>query len=88
MRRYAESSAALITALNPVIGYERASVVAKRAMKEGRTVPEIVREEGLLDEAEIATLLDPLALTGGGVTAKVKPTPRSRRRPADPPEPG
>ena len=46
MRRYAESSAALITALNPVIGYERAAKVAKRAMAEGRTVPEIVREGG------------------------------------------
>jgi fumarate hydratase class II len=88
MRRYAESSAALITALNPVIGYERAAKVAKRAMAEGRTVPEIVREEGLLDEAEIGALLDPLALTGGGVTSKVRPTPRSRRKPADRPEPG
>ena len=67
MRRYAESSAALITALNPVIGYERASLVAKRAMAERRTVPDIVREEGLLDDEAIATLLDPLALTGGGV---------------------
>jgi fumarate hydratase class II len=88
MRRYAESSAALITALNPVIGYERAAQVAKRAMAEGRTVPEIVREEGLLDEAEISALLDPLALTEGGVTSKVRPTPRSRRKPAGPPEPG
>ena len=41
MRR---SSAALITALNPVIGYEQAAKVAKRAMAEGRTV-RIVREE-------------------------------------------
>ena len=55
-----------MTALNPVIGYERAAEVAKRAMAERRTVPEIVREEGLLDEDEIAALLDPLALTGGG----------------------
>jgi fumarate hydratase class II len=91
MRRYAESSAALITALNPVIGYERASLVAKRAMAERRTVPDIVREEGLLDDEAIATLLDPLALTGGGVRSaapRVRPRPASRRRPGDPPAPG
>jgi fumarate hydratase class II len=91
MRRYAESSAALITALNPVIGYERAALVAKRAMAERRTVPDIVREEGLLDDAAIATLLDPLALTGGGVRSaapRVRPRPASRRTPEDPPAPG
>jgi fumarate hydratase class II len=91
MRRYAESSAALITALNPVIGYERATLVAKRAMAERRTVPDIVREEGLLDDEAIATLLDPLALTGGGVRSaapRVRPRPASRRRPEDPPPPG
>ena len=91
MRRYAESSAALITALNPVIGYERAALVAKRAMAERRTVPDIVREEGLLDDESIATLLDPLALTGGGVRSaapRVRPRPASRRRPEDPPAPG
>ena len=64
-RRYAESSAAVVTALNPVLGYERAAAVAKRAMAERRTVTEIVREERLLDEATIAQVLDPLALTGG-----------------------
>jgi fumarate hydratase, class II len=91
MRRYAESSAALITALNPVIGYERAALVAKRAMAERRTVPDIVREEGLLDDEAIVTLLDPLALTGGGVRSaapRVRPRPASRRRPEDPPAPG
>jgi fumarate hydratase class II len=91
MRRYAESSAALVTSLNPVIGYERAALVAKRAMAEHRTVPEVVREEGLLDEEQIAALLDPLALTGGGVrspTSRVRSRPGSRRRAAGPPAPG
>ena len=89
MRRHAESSAAVVTALNPVLGYERAAEVAKRAMAERRSVSEIVREEGLLDDEEIAALLDPLALTDGGVRpARVKPRPGSRRRPAGPPAPG
>ena len=89
-RRYAESSAAVVTALNPVLGYERAAAVAKRAMAERRTVTEIVREERLLDEATIAQVLDPLALTAGGIQtspARVRPRPASRRRPADPPAP-
>ena len=90
VRRYAESSAAVVTALNPVIGYERAAAVAKRAMAERRTVTEIVREERLLDEATIAQVLDPLALTAGGIQtspARVRPRPASRRRPAGPPAP-
>ena len=64
MRRYAESSAALVTALNPVIGYERAAEVAKRAMAERRTVSEIVREEGLLDDEEIAAAARPAGADG------------------------
>jgi fumarate hydratase class II len=89
MRRHAESSAAVVTALNPVLGYERAAEVAKRAMAERRSVSDIVREEGLLDDEEIAVLLDPLGLADGGVRpARIKPRPGSRRRPAGPPAPG
>jgi fumarate hydratase class II len=90
MRRYAESSAAVVTALNPVIGYERAAALAKRAMAERRTVTEVVREEGLLDEETLAAVLDPLAMTTGGrrPASRLRPAPGSRRRPADPPAPG
>jgi fumarate hydratase class II len=94
MRRYAESSAAVVTALNPVIGYERAAEVAKRAVAERRLVTDLVREEGLLDDAALAEVLDVLAMTKGGVLASggmgpvakvLKPRPASRRRAGDPP---
>jgi fumarate hydratase class II len=61
----------LVTALNPVIGYERAAAIAKRAYAENRPVLEVALEDSGLDEATLRRLLDPLALTGGGVPADV-----------------
>ena len=65
--RYALSSPALATALNPAIGYEAAAKVVKRAVAEGRTVREIVIEEELLPEDEVDSVLDVLAMTRGGL---------------------
>jgi fumarate hydratase class II len=56
-------SMALATALNPAIGYDKASKVAKQAMAEGRTIREVVVEEGYLTEAEADEVLDPAAMT-------------------------
>ena len=53
-----EKSAGLATALAPIIGYERASVVAKRAVKERISIKDLVRSEGLLTEEEIELVLD------------------------------
>ena len=52
-------SMALATALNPAIGYDRASKVAKQALAEGRTVRDVAVEEGYLNEAEADEVLDP-----------------------------
>jgi len=52
-------SMALATALNPAIGYDRASKVAKQALAEGRTVRDVAVEEGYLTEAEADEVLDP-----------------------------
>ena len=57
----------LVTALAPVIGYDLAAAIAKRAMAEGRTIREVAAEMTDLDEARLARLLDPAALTRGGV---------------------
>jgi fumarate hydratase class II len=57
----------LVTALNPVIGYELGAAVAKRAYAEGRPVKEVALEMTELDEAELDRLLDPAALTKGGI---------------------
>ena len=58
-RELMENSIGLITALNPYIGYENATRIAKVALESGRGVLELVREEQLLDEATLADILRP-----------------------------
>ena len=57
----------LVTALNPVIGYEAAAKIAKRAYAEGRAVLDVALEDSGLPEATLRRLLDPAALTRGGI---------------------
>ena len=57
----------LVTALAPVIGYDLAAAIAKRALAEGRPIREVAAEMTDLDERRLAKLLDPAALTKGGV---------------------
>ncbi|MFT3896290.1 MAG: class II fumarate hydratase [Thermomonas sp.] len=57
----------LVTALNPIIGYEKAAAIAKRAYKENRPVFDIALEDSGLPATELKKLLDPAALTKGGV---------------------
>ena len=59
----------LVTALNPVIGYEKAAAIAKRAYKEGRPVLEVAVEMTGLPEKQLRKLLHPATLTRGGVQA-------------------
>jgi fumarate hydratase class II len=54
----------LATALNPVIGYDKAAQAVKKAYAEGRTVKEVVVELGYLSEAEATRLLDARPMTG------------------------
>ena len=58
-RELMENSIGLVTALNPYIGYENATRIAKTALDTGRGVLELVREEQLLDEATLADILRP-----------------------------
>jgi fumarate hydratase class II len=57
----------LVTALNPVIGYEQGAAIAKRAYAEGRAVLDVAAEMTGLSRAQLERLLDPLALTQGGI---------------------
>jgi fumarate hydratase class II len=57
----------LVTALNPIIGYEKAAAIAKRAYKENRPVLDIAVEDSGLSASELRKLLDPVALTKGGI---------------------
>jgi fumarate hydratase class II len=60
----------LVTALNPVIGYEKAAAIAKRAYKEERPVIEVASEETGLSEDELARILEPARLTRGGTVGR------------------
>ena len=52
-RRLVENSIGLVTALNPYIGYEKTTEIAKEAMESGRSVAEIVLEKGYLSQRGI-----------------------------------
>ncbi|MDH7451649.1 class II fumarate hydratase [Luteimonas composti] len=57
----------LVTALNPVIGYEKAAAIAKRAYRENRPVFDVALEDSGLSADQLRRLLDPAALTRGGI---------------------
>jgi fumarate hydratase class II len=66
--RYAESSSAIVTPLNRLIGYEEAAKIAKKAMKERKTIREVIDEdgyvkEGKLTQSQLDEALDVLAMT-------------------------
>jgi aspartate ammonia-lyase len=65
-RHYVDYSVGTVTALNPVIGYDRSTELAAEAQKTGRGILEIIRERQILTEQQIAEVLDPMAMTGQG----------------------
>jgi fumarate hydratase class II len=62
-----ERNPILVTALNPVIGYEKGAAIAKQAYAAGRPIREVAQELTDLKPAELARLLDPKELTSGGI---------------------
>ena len=58
-RSYVDNSVGLVTALNPYLGYENSSRIAKIALKSGRRVVDLVLEEGLLSEEQLDEILKP-----------------------------
>jgi aspartate ammonia-lyase len=63
---YVNHSIGTVTALNPVIGYDRSTELAAEAAKSGRGILELIREKGILSDQQIADVLDPMAMTGQG----------------------
>jgi aspartate ammonia-lyase len=61
---YYESSPALATVLNPLIGYARAAEVAKDSASSGTPIPALLRQKKMLSEEEIARIFTPAFLTG------------------------
>ncbi len=69
-KHYAETSPSLATALNVFLGYEEVSKVVKQALREKRSIPDVVREHGLLDEATLMAALNPATLTEPGIPGR------------------
>jgi fumarate hydratase class II len=70
VRSALERNPILVTALNPVIGYEKGAAIAKQAYKQNRPVLEVAIEVTGMTEAELKPLLDPAALARGGIHGK------------------
>ena len=66
-RKNAESTASLSTVLAPRIGYDKAAEVAKKSLKEDKTLREVVREMGLLSDEELDELIDFARMTAPNV---------------------
>ena len=58
----------LVTALNPIIGYEKAAAIAKKAYKENRSIIDVAAEETDISVARLKKLLDPAKLSKGGIS--------------------
>jgi fumarate hydratase class II len=66
LKQYAESSPSIGTALAPQIGYEKTAELVKKSTTTGRSIRDLVLEEGLMAEADLDQALDVLGMTKGG----------------------
>ncbi|MDO4493129.1 MAG: aspartate ammonia-lyase [Clostridia bacterium] len=66
-RDMVENSVGIITPLCPHVGYQKAADIAKKAIKTGASVRELILEEGLLTSEQIDAILDAYAMTEPGV---------------------
>ncbi|MEO8194579.1 MAG: aspartate ammonia-lyase [Gemmatimonadales bacterium] len=63
MRYFVEHSIGIVTALVPILGYEKATEIAKEALDSGRGVYDLVCDRGLMTRAELDRALNPEAMT-------------------------
>jgi aspartate ammonia-lyase len=63
LEHYMETTVGIVTALNPVLGYEKSTELANEAYSSGKGILEIIREKHILTEEQIKDLLDPAKLT-------------------------
>jgi len=64
LEHYLDTTLGIVTALNPVMGYDKATELASEAYKTNKGILEIIREKKILSEQQIKELLDPVKLTG------------------------
>ena len=68
MHANAETTGSLSTALAPVIGYDKAAEVAKKSLKEDKTLRQVVQEMGLMSDEELDEIIDFAKMTAPNVT--------------------
>lgn len=64
LKMHIDRTVGIVTALNPVIGYDKATELAKEALATNKGILEVIREKKVLSEEQIRQLLDPVTLTG------------------------
>jgi aspartate ammonia-lyase len=64
LEAHIERTVGIVTALNPVIGYEKATELAGEAYRSNKGILQVIREQKILTEQQIEEILDPAALTG------------------------
>lgn len=69
LKHYVDSSVGTITAINPHIGYERATKIAREAILTGKSIRELCLQHGVLSEAELNHILDPFEMTKPGISS-------------------
>lgn len=70
MEAYVEKSIGIVTAINPHIGYEASTAIAKEALETGKSVREICLEKGILTQEELDIILHPFEMTEPGIAGK------------------
>ena len=63
LAHYMETTVGIVTALNPVVGYDKATEWSQEAYKSGKGILEVIREKKILTDQQIKELLDPVKLT-------------------------
>lgn len=63
LKHYMERSVGTVTALNPVLGYEKTTELAKEALETNKGILELIREKKLLSEEQIKDFMDPIKMT-------------------------
>ena len=69
-RQFVENSVGIITAICPYVGYQKAAEVAKKAIKTGESVRDLIIKQGLLTEEQMTEILDPVQMTEPGISGK------------------
>ena len=69
-RYLVENSVGIITAICPHVGYQKAADIAKKALKTGESVRNLILQEGIMSEEDLEGILDPVHMTEPGISGK------------------